>query len=256
MAAETLRSRPVIGITTSATEIPIGGEPLAIRYSPTVYDDAVWEAGGVPVHLPVVPEDRVADVLGLVDGIILSGGADVDPALYGQAAHASIEEVDVARDGSERLLTLRAIDGAVPVLGICRGLQVLNVALGGSLVQDLPSAGRTDHHFQHVPTEGPTHPIDIEPLSRLAEAFGRTRIDVNSVHHQAIHRLGAELVITARSLDGIVEGVEVARAGTWVVGVQWHPEAMQEADELQRRLFSALVERSRRTATEPSILRR
>ena len=139
------RARPVIGITTSSTSIPIEDEPLLIRYAPTVYDDAVLAAGGLPVHLPLLRGEHVADVLDLVDGIILSGGGDVDPASYGHEPEAELTDVERARDEAEHELVHAAATEDKPVLGVCRGLQLVNVAFGGTLVQDLD-----DHHFQHV----------------------------------------------------------------------------------------------------------
>jgi putative glutamine amidotransferase len=235
------RHRPAIGITTSSTVISIEEEPLDIRYSPTMYDEAVWAAGGIPVHLPPLPPEGGEHLVDLVEGLILSGGEDLDPRTYRRPATDGAGQLDRERDDAELGLAQRALSESLPILGVCRGIQVLNVALGGSLVEDLPSSGPQNHRVKHVPTVGPIHAIVLEPLSRLAAAFGCTHLEVNSAHHQAVETLGEGLVVSARSPDGIVEGVELDRDGTWVVGVQWHPEAMQAADGLQRRLFRALV---------------
>jgi gamma-glutamyl-gamma-aminobutyrate hydrolase PuuD len=232
--------RPLIGITTSATTIPIAGEPLEIGYAPRVYDEAILAAGGLPVHVPTLPGSASADLLARLDGIVLSGGGDVNPPAYGEAnTHAHHLEPD--RDAAERGIVLTALGDGVPLLGVCRGAQILNVALGGTLVQDL--AG---HHFQHVPLPGPTHPVLLEPGSRLEAIYGTRHVDVNSIHHQAIARLGDGLAVTARSADGTVEAIELRDPGVWALAVQWHPEAMQAADAPQRRLFAALVAQARR----------
>ena len=241
------RRRPIIGVTTSSVEISIEGEPLQVRYAPTVYDDAVLSAGGLPVHLPVLPSGRNNELLELVDGIILSGGGDLDPASYGVDAEPDLFEVESARDAAEQELLHGATDSRVPLLGVCRGLQIMNVAFGGTLVQDLGPDGSQHHHPQHVPDERPIHPVIIEPGSLLANAVGDTRIEVNSTHHQAVDSVAPELRVTARSLDGVVEALELRRPDVWVVGVQWHPEAMQSSDPVQRRLFRALIEASRAT---------
>jgi putative glutamine amidotransferase len=239
--------RPIIGITTSSVEISIEGEPLRVRYAPTVYDDAVLRAGGLPVHLPVLPVGRNDEFLDLVDGIILSGGGDLDPTSYGAAAAPDLFEVESARDAAEQELLRGATGGRVPVLGVCRGLQVMNVAYGGTLVQDLGPGASQHHHPQHVPDERAIHPVIIEHGSLLAEAVGDTSIEVNSTHHQAVHSVPPELRVTARSLDGVIEALELRRPDVWVVGVQWHPEAMQSSDPVQRRLFRALIEASSAT---------
>jgi putative glutamine amidotransferase len=235
-------SRPIIGITTSFAEISVEGEPLAIRYAPTVYADAVVRAGGLPVHLPILPSGRNDELLDLIDGIILSGGGDVDPTAYGAQPQQGVFLVESDRDLAEQELLHAATETRTPVLGICRGLQVINVSYGGTLVQHLEPDGGPDHHPQHVPGAQPVHPVVIEPGSRLADALADTRIDVNSTHHQAVDAIPPALRVSARSLDGVVEGLELTELDLWVVGVQWHPEAMEARDPVQRRLFRALIE--------------
>jgi putative glutamine amidotransferase len=234
--------RPIIGITTSFAEISIEGEPLAIRYAPNVYADAVVRAGGLPVHLPILPNGRNHELLDLIDGIILSGGGDVDPAAYGARPQRGLVLVESDRDGAELELLHAATETRTPVLGICRGLQLINVSYGGTLVQHLEPDGKPDHHPQHVPDAQPVHAVVIEPGSQLADAVAETRIEVNSTHHQAVDAVPPALRVSARSLDGVVEGIELAEPDVWVVGVQWHPEAMEARDPVQRRLFRALIE--------------
>jgi putative glutamine amidotransferase len=239
--------RPIIGITTSSAELSIEGEPLPVRYAPAVYDDAVLRAGGLPVHLPVLPSGRNRELLDLVDGLILSGGGDVDPSAYGEEPQQGLFLVESDRDVAEGELLHAAAESRVPVLGICRGLQLINVSFGGTLVQELAGESGQDHHPQHVPDAKPVHPVLVEPGSLLAHAVGDTRIDVNSTHHQAVDVIPDSLRVTARSLDDVVEGLELRRSDVWVVGVQWHPEAMEAQDPVQRRLFRALVESTRAT---------
>ena len=245
--------RPLIGITTSATSIPIAGEPLEIGYVPRVYDEAIHAAGGIPVHVPTLPGGLAPDLLARLDGIVLSGGGDVEPSAYGAPATGLAHHIEPDRDAAEREIVHTALERGAPLLGICRGAQVLNVALGGTLVQDLPAAGLADHHFQHVPTAGPTHPVLLEPGSRLASIYGAHQVDVNSIHHQGIATVGDGLAVTARSPDGIVEALELLDRDLWVLAVQWHPEAMQASDAPQRLLFAALVEeaRARRQVSQP-----
>lgn len=233
--------RPVIGLTSSAHEISIGGEPYAIRYTPAALDDAVLAAGGLPIHLPILSGDQIAQALSLVDGIVLAGGCDVDPELYDATRldPRPVPDYDPPRDAAERALIDAVLVDPTPVLGVCRGLQILNVHLGGSLIDD------NGHHYQHVPMAGPTHRLVIEPGSRLAGIVDSTSIQVNSIHNQAIGRLGSELVVTARSDDDVIEAIELARDDSWIVAVQWHPEAMAPDHEPQRRLFGALVEQAR-----------
>lgn len=237
--------RPLIGITTSATTIPIADEPLEIGYVPTVYDEAIYEAGGIPVHVPSLPGGFAPELLERLDGIVLSGGGDVVPASYGASDSGLAHHMEPRRDTAERELVLTMLAHDTPLLGVCRGAQMLNVALGGTLIQDLEAAGLQDHHYQHVPTAGPTHPVLLEPGSRLHEIYGSRRVDVNSVHHQGIATLGEGLTVTARAPDGIIEGVELP--GRWVIAVQWHPEAMPQLE-----LFAALVEAARQTSQPPS----
>ena len=233
--------RPVIGITSSAHVLSIGPEPYDVRYTPAELDGAVLAAGGLPIHLPNLGAAEAREVLELIDGLILAGGCDVDPQLYGgeRLDPPPFPEYEPARDASEREFVDAALGGSTPVLGICRGLQLLNVVLGGSLGDD------DGHYYQPVPLAGPTHPLLIEPGSQLEAIFGSTRIEVNSVHNQMIERLGSELMVSARSQDGVIEAIQLARDHSWVIGVQWHPEAMAAEDANQRRLFEALVEEAR-----------
>ena len=204
------------------------------------YVESVRRAGAEPVVLSNRQDPRA--VLDRVDGILLTGGLDVDPALYGEAPHPATE-ASPERDRFEVPLSQAALERDVPVLAICRGVQVLNVAAGGTLVQDIPSQEPSD--IEHAPAgkrAERVHVVDIEPGSRLARIVGARRIATNSSHHQSVRRTATELHVTARSEDGIVEGLEPRDPAWWAVAVQWHPEELTATDEdWDRRLFSAFA---------------
>lgn len=193
-----------------------------------------------------------ASALSAVDGLLLPGGGDIDPALFGQRPHPMLGQVSAARDAVELPLARQAMSGGLPVLGICRGIQVLAVAAGGSLWQDIPSAfPDADPHIRReadgtIDRRALLHQVRAEGL--LAEIHGRTGCRVNSVHHQAVSDPG-DLIATAWSGDGLVEGIE-GRGEGFVLGVQWHPEELWEGDPLYLGPFVALVEAAR-PATRP-----
>jgi gamma-glutamyl-gamma-aminobutyrate hydrolase PuuD len=199
------------------------------------YIDQVTEAGGVPVLLPPVP--GVASALGRLDGLILTGGGDVDPAGYGAPADPRTSRVQPDRDQAELELLAAALAEGLPVLGICRGMQVLNVARGGTLCQHL----RDEAGHRPAPGTFGSHRVRLAPRSRLASVLGPggkqgLTLDVATAHHQGIDRLGDGLVPVAWAQDGLIEAVELAGPHPFALGVQWHPEAGQD-----RRLVSALV---------------
>ncbi len=190
------------------------------------------------------------DILDVVDGLVLTGGEDVDPAYYGAAPSPHLKTVSGARDATERALTRAAQARATPVLAICRGIQLLNVALGGTLIQDIPS--ERPAALDHDPPGDRatrTHPLQIDANTRIAQAMAGTQFDVNSVHHQAVDQVAADLHVTARAPDGIVEGVETpADSPWWVVGVQWHPEEFVDHDHApDHGLFAAFADVVRAT---------
>ena len=214
---------------------------------PLDYDAAVRKAGGEPWS-PVIGVDDPAAVLAQVDGLLLPGGDDVDPALFGEAPHARYEVSEPGRDAFELELLRRALAADLPVFAICRGLQVLNVAAGGTLIQDIPSEpGAYAAHSVYPPATQLAHDVVVRPGSRLAELLGTRLSDgrcaVNSRHHQAIRRLGSDLTVTATAPDGIVEGVE-SPAYRFCVGVQWHPESFHRTGEFHE-LFLGFVEACR-----------
>jgi putative glutamine amidotransferase len=180
------------------------------------------------VLAPHSDDDDLREVLARFDGLLLSGGGDVDPTRYGQAADPSVGGVNAEHDAMDIAAVRAARSLGLPILAICRGAQVLNVALGGTLVQDM-----ADHRLV-------VHGVDVDAASRTAAAMGTTRPEVHCVHHQAIDRLGTGLTITARADGGWVEGVELD-GDAWVVGVQWHPEDRADIDPANQGLFDAFV---------------
>lgn len=213
---------------------------------PRPYVDRVVGAGGAPVMLPPVPA-AVPAALPRLDALVLCGGSDVDPRRYGEVAHQQTDLPHPERDAAELAMLDAAVAAGMPLLGICRGLQLLNVARGGSLVQHLPDLVG---HNRHAPFRGRygTHPVAVQPGSLLAELLGRTTVEkVPTYHHQAIARLGAGLAVTARAEDGVIEAVEDPSL-PFCLAVQWHPETGDDTS-----LFDALVEaaRVRMAAREP-----
>ena len=234
---------PLIGVTTSIT---IGTHPER-AYVNSAYLHAVQQAGGVPVALPPQLSRRALDTIALrLDGLLLTGGGDMDPALFGEAPHPTLYDVAPARDTLETGAIGIAIERDLPVLAVCRGIQVLNVALGGSLHQDVVSEPGTPLvHSQKEPRDQPTHAVKMAPDSRLASVMGTDAADVNSMHHQAVKALGRGLRAVAWAPDQIVEAVELEDPSRFVVGVQWHPEELVRHQDSACRLFAALVEAAR-----------
>ncbi len=235
---------PLIGITASTASS--AGIPR-IRTN-SAYANAIALAGGVPLILPPAESARFAEeIADAVDGLLLAGGEDVDPTRYGAARHPRTEELNPARDTAELALVAAARARRLPLLGICRGLQLLNVAHGGTLVQDIDEelAGALPHRCKSRRQER-VHEVKVEADSRLASALGAHRLPVNSVHHQAARGIGAGLRVVARAPDGLIEGLEWREAEWWAVAVQWHPEELVELEgDWDRSLFSAFVRAAR-----------
>ncbi|MEN9206295.1 MAG: gamma-glutamyl-gamma-aminobutyrate hydrolase family protein [Thermostichales cyanobacterium SZTDM-1c_bins_54] len=224
-----------IGITTYERH-PEHGWTL-----PAAYVDAVRAAGGIPVLLP--PGQRDPEVwLERLDGLILAGGIDLSPGCYGADPHPKTEEPNPERDATELALVQRLLTWSHPVLGICRGMQVLNVGLGGSLIQHLPEWGEGVAHRSEA-GDPIVHGVRVELGSRLGESYGVGELEVVSWHHQGVERLGEGLRAVSWAADGLIEAVE-HREHPWLVGVQWHPEMSPVGDAYQGRLFAALVQQA------------
>lgn len=203
------------------------------------YLEAVEAAGGIPVILAPLPARRLESIIDRLDGLCLSGGPDLEPACYGAGAHPELGPTEPEVDLFELGLVRAARRRGMPILAICRGMQVLNVSRGGTLVQHLPDLSGEIHHRQTERASEPTHTVAVAADSRLARIVEADRIEVNSFHHQAIDRLGAGLDPVGWSDDGVIEAVE-APGDVFTVGVQWHAECLTGRPE-QARLFESLI---------------
>jgi putative glutamine amidotransferase len=233
--------RPLIGITTYAQEASWGVWRLPAALVPLDYVTAIERAGGRPILVPP-SEEAVAETLEALDGIVFSGGADVDPSLYGAEPHPETDTPQARRDAGELALLRAALERDLPTLAVCRGFQLLNVVRGGDLRQHLPEELGHDDHKQ-VPGTFVEHPVEVKDGTRLATLIG-ARSDVTSHHHQGIGRIGEGLVETAWAKDGTLEAVEDP-SQRFALGVQWHPEAQED-----RALFEGLVEEARAYRSE------
>jgi putative glutamine amidotransferase len=240
---------PLIGITGArSTGGAWGRYSLGhfMDYLLSDYSQAILQAGGAAVVIPVAQDRRsLVTILDRVQGLILSGGPDLHPRCYGEEPIGGLGEIDAALDEMELSIAQMALDRDLPLLGICRGIQVLNVALGGTLYQDIPS--QVPAAICHTPRTDKavnTHTVQFEDGSTLHRTFGELEIWVNSQHHQALKGVARGLVVTARARDGVVEAVELPGRG-FVAGVQWHPEGTWREDPFSQKLFSAFVDAAR-----------
>ncbi|MBV9925035.1 MAG: gamma-glutamyl-gamma-aminobutyrate hydrolase family protein [Acidobacteria bacterium] len=236
-------------------EIQSGGKPLigiTMRheleterfYLARHYGEAVAGAGGVPLHIPLIPDQGLIRALvERLDGVLLPGSAsDVDPLRYGREPHTNLGQVHPLKDETDLLVLKEVEERRLPLLAICFGMQVWNVHRGGSLIQDINSqVPKALKHEQGAPRERHSHHINIRPESLLEGLSGEASALVNSHHHQALEQIGEGLQASAWSPDGLVEAVEDMRDGRWALGVQWHPEIGWERDRLSARIFKSFL---------------
>lgn len=215
------------------------------------YIRVLVDAGALPWMIPLMSEDAetMRGIYEELDGVFLPGGADIDPANYGEERHPRCDTSDPPRDAVELMVVRWAMADRKPVLGVCRGLQIVNLATGGTLYQDIAEQMPGAIKHDYFPFGGRyardylAHEVTVAPRSRLGEIYGEGQLAVNSMHHQGVRKLGERLTASAVAPDGLVEGIESAD-GSYVVAVQWHPEALFETSEATRRLFASFIEAS------------
>lgn len=239
--------KPIIGITADyifevKTNYP---NPMPMDLVAGTISIAVRQAGGIPIILPTAPEDAARSYADIIDGLILSGGYDVEPSFYGQDTRPLTGVTCPERDISELSLTDEMIKKNKPILGICRGLQIINTLFKGTLHQDLSYYKDASlKHQQQTPMKHPTQQVSIEAGSYLSKLMGE-KAAINTLHHQIINEVGEGLDVVSRAKDGAIEAVECMDDGRSILAVQWHPEDMFETDKCQMRLFTDLIERSK-----------
>jgi len=228
---------PLIGITMSF-DYDTNTAKLGERYI-----NAVVKAGGVPLAVPPVQDENLLkEIVQKLDGIILSGGPDIDPSYFNQLPHPRLGRICPKRDASEIYLAAEFIRRSKPILGICRGIQVMNVAMGGTIIQDIPSnLENSIKHMQDAPEWHKSHEIRIvDEASLLYRIIGRLQIRVNSFHHQSVDKVAPDLKVTAIAPDGVIEAIEAKRPYGFCIGIQWHPEYLID-DTTHLRLFEYMI---------------
>lgn len=206
------------------------------------YYSAIEEIGGIPILLPVVEKEETLDsYIEMIDGLLLSGGVDVDPSYYGENPIRTLGRIDPMRDRNELYLAAKAMERGKSILGICRGIQILAVANGGSVIQDIPTQIPDSlQHMQNAPRWYGTHKVSLLKESLLYKIYGQEEITTNSFHHQSVQQEGKDFVITAKTVEGVIEAIE-HKNHKFTVGVQWHPELMWKKDEKTLELFKDFV---------------
>lgn len=239
----TLTSKPIIGCTTYHKPFP-GESTLSMYALTTSYVRAVEAAGGIPLMIPLGLSEADMEALFVrLDGVLMPGGGDIDPQAYRGTVHETVRDIDPQRDRTEFWMVRQAVARRKPLLAICRGHQVLNVALGGTLYEDVAAmkADAIRHDFYHTrPRNYLAHTVTLTPGSLLAQQIGQVEIEVNSLHHQGVRGMAPGLSATAVAPDGLVEGMEV-REHPFAVSVQWHPENLVHDDEAMLNLFRGFV---------------
>ena len=239
--------KPVIGIVAGVGDETSENPWDRCDKLPRTYGEAVAAAGGIPLLLPATDdEETVRGALTAVSGVIISGGADIDPMLYGESErHPSVENISKLRDAMDEIVVRHVLQGDMPCLGICRGIQSLNAFAGGTLYQDVPSQFGTDVCHRQPPGSVDTHEVTISAGSRLGQILGGSVALVNSFHHQAVRDVADGFVVTVRTRDGVIEAIEKPDA-RFCLAVQFHPEVMAPYDATMRRLFEAFIAACRR----------
>lgn len=248
--------QPVIGITAQTREVATSSGAQQADTVTHSYISAVAGAGAIPVLLPINDPDHVDEIVTRLDGVVLTGGGDVSPDRYNGTGHATVYGVDPRRDEFELALAVAIAREHLPLLAICRGIQVLNVALGGTLVVDIASEIETDiEHFAAGEAAKTAHqPVQLAPDCSLAGLFQTTELLVNSIHHQAVKSPAPGLKPIAWSPDGVIEGLEAEDAEWPLLAVQWHPENLVGTEDAARRLFAQLVEAADKRRAERYLL--
>ncbi len=237
------KKRPLIGLTTYRK---VSQDSGALLYGlMRSYVEAVAAAGGIPLLIPLgLDDDDLSSILQRLDGLVLPGGGDIDPVAYSGEPHERLRGIDKDRDRVEIKLAREAVQSEKPFLAICRGHQVLNVALGGTMWEDLaaqmPDNIRHDYYGDGARTDRP-HTVQVRQGSLLAQILNSEEVPVNSLHHQGLRDLAPDLVVSATAPDGLVEGVEI-EGHPFAVGVQWHPENLVQIDRAMHNLFASLIE--------------
>lgn len=234
--------KPIIGIG-SDIESPSGKREQSFVY--LTYAEAVRRAGAIPLLVPPQPENA-AELVDALDGLLLAGGDDCDPAIYGEERHSTVDPMDPRRQENDLALAHAARAKGLPTFGICLGLQVMNIEAGGTLIQDIDSQHDTEIAHASIPEDRARHAVMIEGGTRLAELLAESELHVNSSHHQAVREVGEGLRVTAHAPDGIIEGLEDPRH-PFYLGVQWHPEDMT-GEGSATSLFAAFIGAARRHA--------
>lgn len=249
---KTMTQRPVIGVTTQTLH-SIDGIPAGLPQSVVMnqrYYVAITLIGAAPILIPLLDDEPEAlrGAYDVCDGILIPGGVDVDPGYFGEEPHHKLGRIDPSRDRTEMQLARWAVEDRKPILGLCRGLQVINVAAGGTLWQDLASQDGAFQKHDYFPTAGferdhLAHEVDVVTTTKLGKFLESPRVPVNSMHHQGIKVLGNGLVASAVAPDGLIEGVE-GETDAFLIGVQWHPEVFEMADPHIRHLFGGFIRAS------------
>jgi putative glutamine amidotransferase len=236
--------RPIIGIGGRPHDVASAGTTIRTYRTDHTYSDSIRRAGGLPIVLIPLEPDAIDEVLDHIDGLMLTGGGDINPERYGAPRHETVNGDDDERDLFELELARRAYARRIPTMAICRGLQIVNVALGGTLVQDLPShTGADGHDIKGDGAYLPHSEALIEPGCRIASIIGEGLHHINSIHHQAAEELGEGLKVVASAPDGTVEAIEHEDTSWPLIAVQWHPEFLGVADHGESHdLFTAFVE--------------